>query len=318
MGRKSSYEANGIVTRKLVSIFSVILLIILSVALFVTPVGAETVNETIGEGDYYSRSGYCKNGWSLRVNVTTDSPVDVFVLSEEDFIGYEVNGDINPPRTGWYSLNTTTFQKNLTISQKGNYFVVVDNTVVPENGAVPTGTVNLSVGFKGNDPAPEWLRVVGVLVLIVFLIIAVIVYFWRFSGQDNVVMWIYFTAILPVMGWIVYFFDIYHFYGGNINSALYLLSAMLQSLAAIITLVVTVTLITVQMASQTSHFQAIRYIRRDNVFLTFLFLYIAMIAVLALLLGDIDKWVQKTNHILYLNIIDLLIVFFIVSIMGLV
>ena len=296
------------------------LLLIVSVALLVPPVVAGMVNETIEEGDYYSRGGYCGNGWSLRVNVTTDSLVDVFVLPEEDFIGYEVNGVINPSHTGWYSLNTTSFQKNLPIYQKSDYYVVVDNTMVPENGAVPTSTVNVSdsTEFKDNR-APVEIRFVGVVILFFLFLILTCILLRLGSGKQNIVeMWSYITIFLIIIGCVVISFDIFHFYGGNINSALYLLSAMLQSLATILTIVITVTLITLQMASQTFNFQAIRYIKRDGGFITFLVLYTASMTLLALILGDIDRWVQNIPIIRFLNNIDFLIILFFALIMALV
>ena len=138
-----------------------ILCFLLIVTLFFVPVGAEVVatievNESIQIGDYYKNRTILENGWNLSVNITTNSPVDVFVLSKKDFIDYEVNGVVSPPHTEWYSLNTTSFQKNLNVSQKGDYFVVVDNSVVPVNGAMPIGSVNVDGSIEvENNRAPS-------------------------------------------------------------------------------------------------------------------------------------------------------------------
>ena len=326
----------GIKNRK--RYFALFLCVLFIVMLCVVPVGAEVVsqievNETVQNGDYYKNRTILKNGWYLSVNITANSPVDVFVLSESDFIDYEVNRVVNPPHTEWYSLNTKSFQKNLNVSQEGDYFVVVDNSVVPVRGAIPSGSVNVSGSVEvGNNQAPGWITVLGCtlfkIVAIIFGIwtlfylifpflkylqnnykycnlkhkMVALIKFLRKDGKYDIAnIWIFIWLICVLAGLSLWFFCNISFFSGDYNSALYLLSAMLQSLAAIFTITITVTFVIVQIASQTYTSKIAEKIVKKWYFNLFLVLYILTFFLLIVIFSNVDEN-SMTEHRTYISI----------------
>jgi len=276
-------------------------------------------NEPISKDGYYLHEEFLGSRWNLNVNITANSPVDIFIFSEDAFMDYEVNGVVNPPHTGWYALNTTTYQKNLTVSEKGRYFLVVDNKAIPPNGAMPAGSVNVSGNVKvENNKSSGELRSLGELLFLIILIVSSIYYLFRVKKEEIVDQWIFLMKIVFVSLLCVAIFDLYHFFGGDKTSALYLLSAMLQSLAAILTIFVTVTFIVAQIASQKYTHHVFTNIIRNGTFLAFLVVYIVTMAVLAILLADNKIWTINIPYITHLNPIDFAILLFIIAIMALV
>lgn len=89
-------------------------------------------------------------------------------------------------------------------------------------------------------------------------------------------------------------------FGGNVEDARYLLSALIQSLAAILTIVVTVTLVAVQMAAQAYTPRIIESFKRNIFFWMIIVLYGSVIAYCGVILSDVSYFVE--NSVQWVNI----------------
>jgi len=129
--------------------------------------------------------------------------------------------------------------------------------------------------------------------------------------------WVYFTWMFIVAGAILLITDVSLFFNGDDNSAIYLLSAMLQSLAAILTIVVTVTFVIAQMTSRTFTSDIVEKIVRDKFFTIFLVLYIFGIGISAELLGNVEYSVNTYIPLTNTNLVGLAVYLFIACVIFL-
>ena len=143
-------------------------------------------DESIGANKSFSDDVHLfKMGENIRVTVTSDKPIDVFILTTADYgtgLGPKYPGNFTPT---FEVLNTTSTVFNFTIPDSGSYVVVVDNEVNNINGSAnPTGTVTFSYVRTDDDDHTAaiftaislfCLSVVAVLVIIFLVIVAIAV-----------------------------------------------------------------------------------------------------------------------------------------------
>jgi hypothetical protein len=143
-------------------------------------------DESIGVNKSFSDDVHLfKMGENIRVSVTSNKPIDVFIMTTADYgagLGPKYPGNFTPT---FEVLNTTSTVFNFTIPDSGAYVVVVDNEVNNINGSAnPTDTVTFSYIRTDDDDhiAPIvaaislfCISVVSVLVIIFIVVIVIIV-----------------------------------------------------------------------------------------------------------------------------------------------
>jgi len=143
-------------------------------------------NESIGANKSFSDDVHLfKMGENIRVTVTSDKPIDVFIMTTADYgagLGPKYPGNFVPT---FEVLNTTSTVFNFTIPDNGSYVVVVDNEVNNINGSAnPKGTVTFSYIRTDDDNHTAaivtalslfCLSVLAVMVIIFLVIVAVAV-----------------------------------------------------------------------------------------------------------------------------------------------
>jgi len=112
--------------------------------------------------------------------------------------------------------------------------------------------------------------------------------------------------ILFSIGFFLFNQDIIKFYGGDTSDARYLLSALLQGLAAILAIVVTVTLVVLQLAASAYTPRLVSIYIRNLYFWLLLGLYILTISVCAILLSNVSNLSPRVvDYIILLSIFDI-------------
>jgi hypothetical protein len=132
-------------------------------------------NESIGANKSFSDDVHLfKMGENIQVTVTSDKPIDVFIMTTADYgagLGPKYPGNFVPK---FEVLNTTSTTFNFTIPDNGSYVVVVDNAVNNINGSAnPKGTVTFS--YVRTDDDDHTAAIVTALSLFCLSVLAVII-----------------------------------------------------------------------------------------------------------------------------------------------
>ena len=114
---------------------------------------------------------------SLDIQVTSGGPIDVLLMKSSDYPGYlnaiAQRGTFNYIEEA--SIKGITSQKNsYRFKEKGDYYLVIDNTDVPDGGGSPLDQVDINLKVSVVTPAPtEPPKISGFeVILAVFVIFA--------------------------------------------------------------------------------------------------------------------------------------------------
>jgi len=159
--------------------------IIVAMLLPMTAVADKTIkNEQVAAEDWYiDWINGIGSGDTLKVDATSDKPVDVFILSYNTYWGpYKNNTNFIPT---YQILNTTTAKFTWTCPDDQSYCLVFDNRINNLTGSAnPSGAATIS--YTRTDPLEKALEELGTaistfclavvaIVVIIFVVIVVII-----------------------------------------------------------------------------------------------------------------------------------------------
>ena len=130
--------------------------------------------EVIDQDDYWGKSFYASEGVEIQVSIDSDVAVDILLMDYNDFGEYQAVVDGDRDTFQYYvtgsKFSVTQFEYTFIIPQDGQYYIVIDNTEVPDDGsyAWEMAAVTISVIAEtdegnGDDSTPGF-EVVGLIV----------------------------------------------------------------------------------------------------------------------------------------------------------
>ena len=173
--------------RRLLVLGSILALKLLIISTMIPTANADeellTADEETVEIDYYWFNWFTgEEGETILVEVSSDQPVDVFLMDGTDFDEFE--GVMNGSRETFHyyidgsKMDTKGVAYSFDLPSTQLYYVVVDNTDVPDDGAYAqeNATVSLKISIEdhvssSNDsPGFEVFGVIGAVTVLVAII----------------------------------------------------------------------------------------------------------------------------------------------------
>lgn len=88
---------------------------------------------------------------NVNIQVTNGGPIDVLLMSSTDYVDFLSNSEFSYYVDGSaYSIKSKSY--SFTFPEGGDYYLVVDNTVDPMDGAYPTGAVDVRTRITTENP----------------------------------------------------------------------------------------------------------------------------------------------------------------------
>lgn len=270
----------------------ILLILILIFSSFPALATIQEVNSTIESNNFYKIDLPEGKDNRLTINLTANGSVDIFIFSEQDLIEYQVNSIIKTTHLLWFKLNTTSFfAENLTINPSGNYFIVVDNTDNPPNGAKSNRSLILNGEIVVYPPEINYWPVYISIIIVLYFLILCLVYFFIFSKKDAIQQstFLFFGVLILA---ILISANGYAKGFNYDNSALELLYPLIQILVSLLTILFTMILILTQILAQTYPFQIVKYILKDKKIIGLLIYYIItiIIGIYDIIVGEKSYW----------------------------
>lgn len=272
-------------------------LLTLTLVLFSFPAFAaiQEVNLTIERNNFSKIDLPIGKDNKLAINLTANKSVDIFIFSEQDLIDYQVNSIIRPTHLSWFKLNTTSFHlENITIYPPGTYFLVIDNTDIPPNGGK---TDNSTVTLKGEialyplETGINYWLILSFIALLISSIILCLIYFYYISERDAIQQSMFFYLSIFIIASLVSLYG--YFLGYSYDaSVLGFLSILIQTLAGLLAILFTITLIVTQILAQTYPYQITKYIVKHRQFvIIFIGYFLAIIlGIYNVIRNDASYW----------------------------
>lgn len=152
---------------------------------------AETIWKTEGFLqiiEYDSRAVDAKAGDTIRVVFESDYDVDLFFVNEENYNDYTRIIDVGYGSFEYYIqgsvLRTNSSEYSFTVPGEQDYYFIIDNTYMPDDGAPPIGVVSYSIEMtrEGFDVSLFWVTC-GLVTIIVMVLVLAIVYLIVFKKR---------------------------------------------------------------------------------------------------------------------------------------
>jgi len=152
----------------------VLTLTIMGLLLVGTAVAQEVIwDETsqVGVGYYMHYSAIIHEGTTLTVSIRTDgSPVDLFLMDSADFDEYQSMQSGHATTFNYYvagsSLNVIQKTYAFTVPDSDRYYIVIDSTATPDNGAYAGVPVNVHVKVTGESAVPGFKAIFAIAAIL--------------------------------------------------------------------------------------------------------------------------------------------------------
>ncbi len=113
---------------------------------------SETIRIETNEYHVYKFQGTSTNIINVSIEVVSGDSIDAILLGSEDFMNYQSmmrsgrSSQFNSYSTG-KGMNLKYISYSFEIPRTDTYYIVVDNTFLPNNGGQPGGSVNVKIKF---------------------------------------------------------------------------------------------------------------------------------------------------------------------------
>ena len=134
----------------------------------------ETPHVDVGSYQYYS--AIIHEGTTLTVSIRTDgSPVDLFLMDSAGFDEYQSVQNSQATTFNYYvagsSLNVVQKTYAFTVPDSDRYYIVIDNTATPDNGAYAGVPVNVHVKVTGESAVPGFKAIFAIAAILGIVIV---------------------------------------------------------------------------------------------------------------------------------------------------
>jgi len=124
---------------------------------------------TINDNEYlvYSFSGNSGNVINVSIDVVNGNAIDIFLLNSEQFINYQsILLGSSSKDFYFFSIGHGNKIKSKSYSfefpETDKYYIMIDNTFRPENGAIPSGNVDVKLTIT-NEGCPSCIKAIEAL-----------------------------------------------------------------------------------------------------------------------------------------------------------
>lgn len=129
----------------------------------------ESLHVDVGYYGHYS--AIVDEGATLTVSIRTDgNPVDLFLMDSADFDEYQSvqSGQATTFNHYVYGSSLNVVQKTyaFTVPDSDRYYIVIDNTATPDNGAYAGVPVNVHVKVTGESAVPGFKAIFAIVAIL--------------------------------------------------------------------------------------------------------------------------------------------------------
>ncbi|MFQ5884606.1 MAG: hypothetical protein ACE5IO_05840 [Thermoplasmata archaeon] len=170
--------------RGLLITFISIILLLTSLSLFQPSARAETILDldvTVPQDEYHYWALNVSAGDTIRVVFESDHNVDLFFVNKEGFEDYEMAVNRGQGVFEYYiqgsAMDTNSTNFSFTVPEVQDFYYIVDNTFMPDNGAEHSGPVSYSIKItKESFDVPLFWTICSVMTGLVMGLVLAIVY----------------------------------------------------------------------------------------------------------------------------------------------
>ncbi len=180
------FECYGVETKdcdfgpRMLAIFTLSLFLLLSPTSSV--LAEENILKTAGtipDGDYHAEDFVGSFGETIRIEFESDKDIDLIMTNVDGYNDYRDPGEeyfTTYPEGTSYQIRQVDL--DFFVPADGTYYIIVDNSDIPDSGAMPQGSVNYSIELTriGDEYDTELLTTICIIagVIVLILIVGVI------------------------------------------------------------------------------------------------------------------------------------------------